>query len=107
MIDTPQFQLPFRFVGNRVVEIEEDSIEEVTQCVYAVLVYHRGQLIFNPAFGIPEQLFRERGANLSELRRSIEELEPRVTALVQEGTWDLAGLAETVGIRVSNLLEQE
>lgn len=96
--DNPHFQVPVTLVDGQVRMVEQDSDEEITQCVLAVLrtpVEFRDDL---PEFGTPDQLFKMAGVNPALVKAAIETWEPRATAEVQE---QLADLIDHVTISLS------
>lgn len=82
-------------------EVEEDSYEEILQCVFGVLSYRLGQLDFNPRLGIPDQIFRQAGANLNELRAAISQGEPRASVVISDPQM-LLSLIDLVNINIVN-----
>lgn len=103
MTDTPHFFLPFQFENGSVPEVEEDSLQEVTQCVFAILSYHKGQLFWDPDFGIPEQAFRQGGISIDELREAVAVQEPRATVMIDSGEIDLFTMIDLANIRITSV----
>lgn len=81
MSDVPHFALPFRFQGTQAATSEQDSIDEISDCVLAVLVCPRGYRSELPDFGIPDPTF---SSPLDEdvIRNAIATWEPRADALI-------------------------
>lgn len=94
---TPKFQVPFRINRRSASYVEQGSIEEVMQCVLAVLKTPVGQREDAPEFGLLEQVFLEGGADLTEIRRAIQEFEPRASILSDQV---LRNLLAEVNIKV-------
>jgi hypothetical protein len=70
----PHFDYPFRFgAAGHAVTVEQDEPDEVRNCCLAILKTPIGARLDLPAFGTPDQLFREGGVDgntiLSVLRR--------------------------------------
>lgn len=65
MARVPQFAVPFRVEDGDVVEVEQDSVEEIEACVEAVLHTFIGSRIDEPDFGIPDETFTQLGPNPS------------------------------------------
>lgn len=80
MADTPHFTFPFEFG----VYNEQDSIEDVTACVAAILSCPVGFRVEEPTFGISDQAFRQNGADLSELRGAVTRWEPRADTIIDQ-----------------------
>lgn len=83
MADIPQFSRPFSFAGTGFKEVEQDSPEDVTQCVETVLETPVGSRVEVPAYGVPDETFEQLGPDLSAevYLAAIEEWEPRARVL--------------------------
>jgi len=77
--DVPHLALPFSFggPGRHATEVEQDTGDEIEMCAEAVVRTMKGQRIELPRFGIDDPLFRMNGANVDQIRRDVEEWEPR------------------------------
>jgi phage baseplate assembly protein W len=84
MTDVPHFSLPFRFASPYAAVSEQDSLDEIADCVYAILVCPVGFRVESPLFGLPDQTFAMPAPDLDEIRAAIEEWEPRASALLDE-----------------------
>jgi phage baseplate assembly protein W len=84
MADVPHFSLPFRFVSPQAAVSEQDSLDEIADCVYAILVCPLGFRVESPLFGLPDQTFAMASPDLDEIRNTIESWEPRAAALLSE-----------------------
>lgn len=82
-VGVPRLRFPLRFTNGRTELVEQDSIEEIAQCVEIILRTPRGQRLDLPDFGIPDQAFRENGADLVALRSAIEQYEPRAAVVLE------------------------
>lgn len=93
--DNPHLKLPFRITGNKAEVVEQDTAEEIAQCVEVVLSYPVGLRIDLPDFGINDQTFREQGPDVDEIRTAILRWEPRADATVDPilYTDDISGSA--------------
>jgi phage baseplate assembly protein W len=78
--------------------VEQDTVEDVTQCVYAVLATEIGERQEEPEYGVVDMAFLQGGADLEEIQTAVTEWEPRAR-LLSEDSWD--GLVQTVTERVS------
>lgn len=102
MSDIPQIFQPFTFdlrTGD-VVTVEQDSIDDIAQCVKNICSYIKGTREERPDFGITDQTFEEGGVDINKLRQEVEEFEPRAS-MAFSTTADWVALAESVGIRVT------
>lgn len=96
MAQVPHFAHPFRVVNGAVVEVEQGSVEEIEQCVEAILRTIIGTRVLDaPDFGIPDETFVQQGPSPSAAVyiAAIEEHEPRARVL---GTARLEELATKV-----------
>ena len=85
MTSIPHFDLPFRFASPQAAVVEQDSIEEVSECVLAVLLCPQGYRPDLPEFGIEDPAFAQMPLDKDGIRRAVETWEPRATlALVDE-----------------------
>lgn len=83
MATIPQFSLPLRLVGTDLLEVEQDTDEEISDCVEMVLRTTLGQRPTLPDFGIADPTFTLGGADLEALRLAVETWEPRASALFE------------------------
>jgi len=100
-IKIPHFRTPFQVVGKSVATVEQDSEQEVTQCIEAVLQTPEGSRIEEPEFGIPDELFETLGPNPSAdvYLAAIEDWEPRARVL---GEASIDELTEQITIKAAN-----
>jgi len=84
MTDVPHFALPFRFSTPQAAVTEQDSLDEIAHCVYAILVCPAGFRVESPLFGLPDQTFAMPAPDLDEIRAAVETWEPRAAALLEE-----------------------
>jgi hypothetical protein len=88
LLDTPQFQLPFRVDGPRVKAIEQGSDEETEQKVILLLRYRKRSRPGNPDFGILDQAFRKNGLQVSEVYAEVKKFVPEATPKIVKGAID-------------------
>jgi phage baseplate assembly protein W len=97
--EVPQFAVPFRVEDGDVVEVEQDSIEEIEQCVEAILRTIVGsRLLDAPDFGIPDESFVQQTPSPSAAVyiAAIEEQEPRARVLGQARLEELTTKVVTI-----------
>jgi len=82
----PKLRVPFQISGNKAEVIEQDSDEEIAQCVEAVLKTVIGTRIDRSEFGVPDLAFRTAPGSLpAVVRKAVERWEPRAdVALIEE-----------------------
>lgn len=88
MPSVPHFNYPFQIRGRKVNTVEQDTVEEVIICVYAVLATELGSRQEEPDFGWPDPAFRQGGADLEEMVSVVDEWEPRADVL-SAARWQL------------------
>lgn len=84
MTDVPHFSLPFRFATPQAATTEQDSLDEIADCCYAILVCPRGFRVELPEFGLPEQTFSMPAPDLDEIRDAIVTWEERAAVLLEQ-----------------------
>lgn len=84
MTDVPHFSQPFRFVSPAAAVSEQDSLDEIADAVYAILVCPAGFRVESPLFGVPDQTFAMPAPDLGEIRDAVETWEPRAAAILSE-----------------------
>jgi phage baseplate assembly protein W len=84
--DVPHFAHPFSVAGGLVAETEQDSVEEIEDCVEACLRTPVGTRIDEPDYGVPDETFIQLSPNPSVevYLNAVEEAEPRAS-LIGEG----------------------
>lgn len=80
----PHLALPLkmRFDNVGFAVNEQDSLEDIVDCVETILRFPSGFRIDVPEFGTPDQAFHARGASGIEIKTAILEWEPRADILV-------------------------
>lgn len=93
--ELPHFSLPFRFEQlpdgtRRTAVTEQDTAEEIGDCVELTLRTVQGQRGTLPGFGRPESLLFtvERELARSMVQEAVDDAEPRVRALVEAAPVD-------------------
>lgn len=81
---TPHLAVPFQIVGPRARVVEQDSVDEIAQCVYAVLGTERGSRLEEPDFGVTDPAFRQGGMDLGEARVALGAWEPRADVEIEQ-----------------------
>jgi hypothetical protein len=89
MTDVPHFALPFKFVpdghGNVTAAVnEQDTLEDVTACVTAIVKTPLGYREELPNFGLRDMTFSEGGVNGDEVQVAIQQWEPRADVMIEE-----------------------
>src|SRR4051794_33709970 len=98
----PHLKLPFHIGGRGAADvIEQDSIEEIAQCVQVLVSTRLGERIEIPNYGIPDQVMTvESVARTASLATQIERWEPRARVAVNAAPDDVDELIRILGVKV-------
>lgn len=88
----PKFSVPFKITGDHVAVVEQDTDEDVAGCVYSVVATELGSRLEVQDFGITSPLFRQGGADLSEIQSALAEWEPRANVATSQELIDVLDL---------------
>jgi phage baseplate assembly protein W len=89
MADIPHLAVPLRVTGGRWVVVEQDTEEEVAQCVRNVCAFERGYRVEDPDFGINDPAFTTMPIDTGDIAQALEDYEERAeVAIFQEITPD-------------------
>jgi phage baseplate assembly protein W len=102
-IRTPKFKVPFEIEGASAKYVEQDSTDEIAQCVDAVIRTKRGELVDEPEFGRPDLVFSEGDVDTVALSLLINEWEPRASFAVSEEY--ITETARKIGIEINEVTE--
>jgi phage baseplate assembly protein W len=105
-IQSPHFDLPFRFVGKGAAVVEQDSLQDIENCVVAALRTPIGFRTELPDFGTSDKTFQLQPLTYSELVAEIARSEPRANVVAES---DPAMLMSTIAeVRLSlSAVEEE
>jgi len=76
-ISQPHFDLPMRYGNGREVVVQQDTVEDVRNCVEAGVRTVRGTRPWVPNFGISDPTFENQPIDLISIGREIYDSEPR------------------------------
>jgi hypothetical protein len=98
----PHFDLPFRFTtqGHPVV-VEQDSVDDVSNCVQAIMLTVRGTRTESPDFGISDLTFEKQPISLDDVSGAIDDQEPRARYALSQKPDLVEQLAAILNIDVS------
>ena len=98
----PHLRLPFRIGPTGAAEVvEQDSYEEIAQCVEVLLTTRQGDRLAVADYGVPDQVFlNENEVSAASLASLVQKWEPR--AVVALGSAPVTGdeLARVLGAKV-------
>lgn len=90
-VNTPHFAFPFVLENSGAVVVEQDSIDEVFDCVEAIVTCQTGQCEDLPGLGIPDLTFSQAPLNTSSLILAVLSQEPRANESVVTTALDSIG----------------
>lgn len=87
-IDTPKLSFPFRLHANGVsaVVVEQDSDDEILDCLEVLLSTEEGSREEAPSYGLDDQTFKQGGADLDQIIATISKWEPRADKILEADT---------------------
>lgn len=94
----PKLGIPVRMRGTRLGDVEQDSEDDVAQCVYAVAATELGSREERRDYGVTSPLFRQGGADLAEIQAAVDRWEPRATL---ETSQELRDFLDLIRLEVS------
>lgn len=98
---TPHLKIPFQVgTDHAVMTVEQDTIDEIAQCVSVLLLTTVGERLEVPDYGIPDITFNTT-LPLATIRTAIERWEPRATAMVTDEVDSLDELLRHIGVTLS------
>lgn len=85
----PHLAMPLQVVGSQWLYTEQDTDEEVAQCVRNICAFQRGFRVEDPTFGIEDPTFTTMPIDTADIAGALEEYEERASvAIYQEITPD-------------------
>jgi phage baseplate assembly protein W len=79
MAKLPHFSYPFRFAAGKAVVSEQDSPDEVADCVTAILLCPVGYRVELPEFGTDDVAFSSPSVDTDKIREAVGFWEPRAS----------------------------
>jgi phage baseplate assembly protein W len=76
-VEIPHLSLPLRYVGGRPAVNEQDSLDDVSDCVEAALRTRPGQRLEHPDYGTPEFVFAVQPLDMDDVIAHVLTFEPR------------------------------
>ena len=102
MADVPHLTFPLRVISGRFACLEQDSPQDVAQCVATLLRTPYGWRDDMPDLGVDHVEFRMGGPNLQEIERQIVTYEPRAEALISDDPAALEDALAVVDVKLTN-----
>ena len=103
--DIPKLEVPMSFLNGKARVVQQDSQQEIEQCVEAVVRTTEGEREDYPTFGIPDMVHGD--VDVVAVRVAIEEHEPRADFLIGTDDETLADYVGTIQIEMKGTGEQD
>lgn len=100
--DAPHLRVPLRLDGGRLAVVEQDSPEEVAQCVRTLLTTPPGFRMTEPEYGTPDQSYADGGADPDVLLEAVEQWEPRALAWLDDLDDDAASPLDRLRLHIAD-----
>jgi len=85
----PHFDLPFRVNRGKVRVVEQDTYDDIFNCVHMAFKYFQGERLMIPTFGIPDMTFDLQPLDLKFMIAEVEHHEPRASLLMSQTVEEL------------------
>jgi phage baseplate assembly protein W len=73
----PHLSVPFQVINGQFVTVEQDTDDEVAQCVRNICVFERGYRLEDPDFGIKDPTFTMMPIDTEDISRALAAYEDR------------------------------
>lgn len=98
----PHFALPFRIeASGAAAVIEQDSLDEISQCVRVLVSTRLGERIEVPAYGVRDLVFAT-DPSTAQMVGAITRWEPRALVALEAGPDSLDELVANIRISISD-----
>lgn len=99
-MDIPHFSLPLRLAGDSLAVVEQDTADEIADCVLVVLLCPRDFRAELPEFGIDDPTFAQTAPDAEAIAVAVADWEPRAHAAVTSEPEAFDALAAHVEVRL-------
>jgi len=96
----PHFDLPFRIAAHAVATVEQDSSEDIANCVECIIRTPNGFREDSPDFGLNDVVFSPIPMDTDALVAQIKAQEPRATVVIKEQPSLIDTLVDTLTVEV-------
>jgi hypothetical protein len=100
MADVPHFDFPLRLFGSNMATTEQDSIDDIANCVEVICLTPHGWFPELPDFGLTDPTFNLQPLDPHDIVEEISEQEPRAEVLVETAPDKLDNLIARVQVEV-------
>jgi phage baseplate assembly protein W len=99
-VRVPHLAVPLRLNGPSLVEVEQDSDEDIDACVLGIMRTPLGWRTDLPEFGMPDPAHELGGPSLAEIERTVALWEDRVDVAAMRDDGTLGRMALAAGLDV-------
>lgn len=100
----PHFSFPFHTDGTSFAVVEQDTQEEIQQCVEILLLTPSDSRLVLPEYGTPETLFTQVPVNVSAIISKLNEWEPRAAVDFNQTVDTVNQMVSHIGVSVDGRL---
>jgi phage baseplate assembly protein W len=103
-VSIPHLALPLRYQNGSAVVNEQDSLDDIADCVYAICVTNPGDRSDLPDFGLLDMAFGQQPLSATAAQTQIEQWEPRAQILIDlaPDQYDQAVVNAQVNVELSS-----
>lgn len=101
MADVPHLRIPLQLASGSLATVDQDTVDDIAQCVTAILQTPLGLSDELPDLGLTEQTFYEGGADVQEIQQQLTDHEPRAQTLVTDAPELLDQALSLVKVRLA------
>ncbi len=99
----PHFAFPVRYdSAGRIVTVEQNSLDDVVNCVNVAVRTDRGTRAWVPEFGITDPTFQMTPVDIRTMETEIQSSEPRAILDMRQMTEGVGDIAEKIVVGVRN-----
>ena len=98
----PHFSFPMKYnpVNGTMTAVEQDSLDDIYNCVHATVRTRPGQRQMQPEFGVTDVTFMEQNIDLAEMKADVRRWEPRSTVVWDSRMDDIDSLVVNIRAEV-------
>lgn len=96
----PHFAFPFQLQGSSFAVVDQDTSDEIIQCVEVLLGTRTGQRVELPGYGIDDPLFTDQ-LDAQGILNAISDWEPRAVVTLDGEIDDTDELVEHIRVQVA------
>lgn len=105
----PHFNFPFAWENGKASVVEQDSYEDVINCVQVILSYHKGQRLLDnrASFGIDAPEFELSPVDINSIHNNIVDQEPRAQVDITQEIDSIDALITKIRVETWDTLDSQ